>query len=116
MSFDVTKPFMGSAFDAQESVGSLKMPQIKHAYFRGQTVTLDGWRMTGCKFESCTLEVSTSYFVIERCFVDADTVVSWAGEAVNLIQLFHMRDDSMRADQPGFAATKHTDGSYSIGA
>ncbi|MNG35032.1 hypothetical protein D3C84_1216750 [compost metagenome] len=60
--------------------------------------------------------MSSTYFSIERCFVDAKTVVHWEGDAIKLIQLFNMRNDEMRAQSPEFAAIKNSDGSYTLGA
>ncbi|WP_156717531.1 hypothetical protein [Pseudomonas sp. FH1] len=115
MEFDLTKPFAGLSAHGVSALEGLKMPEMKHAYFNNKNLTLDGWRMVGCKFEKCTLNVSSSYFIIERCFVDSDTIVVWMEQSIKLVQLFHMRNDHMRNTKPEFSAIKHPDGSYSIG-
>lgn len=115
MEIDLAKPFADKIGSGVSAFEIAQMPEIKFAFFKDKDITLDGWRLIGCRFENCTLNVSSSYFSIERCFVDAKTVVQWEGDAIKLVQLFNMRDDDMRAAMPEFAAVKNSDGSYTIG-
>ena len=115
MDFELTKPFADSIGSGVSTFEVAQMPEMKFAYFKDKEITLDGWRLIGCRFENCTLNVSSTYFSMERCFVDSETVVMWQGDAIKLIQLFHMRNDEVRAGNPEFAAIKNPDGSYTLG-
>lgn len=116
MDFELARPFSDAISGGGGAFEVAQMPEMKFAYFKDKELTLDGWRLIGCRFENCTLNVSSTYFSIERCFVDDDTIVMWEGDAIKLIQLFNMRNDEVRSASPEFAATKNRDGSFTLGA
>ena len=93
----------------------LILPESKGLWFNNQTIHLDGWKFIACRFDNCTIYVSTGNFVIDSCFIDATNKVYFNGVSVNIIKLYNRHSDITREVMPGFAASKNSDGTLSIG-
>ena len=102
----------------QNSLGLLSSllvrPEIKDVWFNAKEVKLDGFLFVGCRFDNCTLILSSTNFEIENCYIDASTKISYAGEIIKPIQLFNSRYDWVYQNAPYFAPTKNADGTITI--
>lgn len=62
--------------------------EVKGLYFNGQTVHLDGYRFVRCRFDNCTMVVSTLDFEFVECIIDPSTTVHYSNRLVKLLKLF----------------------------
>ena len=88
----------------------------RNLYYHGKQVTLDGYRFEQCRFDRCTLVVHSANFVLDRCVIDARSVIQYGPSLVKVIQLFTSRYDWLAENLPNLAPTAHADGTISIGA
>lgn len=88
---------------------------VNKQWFNGEDVPLDGWTFTNCRFDNCRLHVTSTTFLIDKCFIGEGTTIHYGGDVVKIIKLFHMKNDFMRSHHPHFAPTFHGDGTVSIG-
>lgn len=93
---------------------ALDRPEVSGAWFNGKSVKLDGFRFVGCRFDNCTLTISSVNFEIESCFIDGSSQIRYAGEVVKPIRLFNSRYDWVYEHMPFFAPTKNPDGTITI--
>ncbi|MBM1143633.1 hypothetical protein GN155_007580 [Alcanivorax sp. ZXX171] len=92
----------------------MNRPEVKGAWFNGKKIKLDGYRFIGCRFDNCTLTLSSTNFEIEDCFIDNSSLIEYAGEIVKPIKLFNSRYDWVYQNMPFFAPTKNSDGTITI--
>lgn len=91
-------------------------PIVKGQWFKDQTMRLDGWQFQNCRFDSCMLHVATTSIRLDRCYIDEHTSIIFEGMILNIVRLFHVRNNYMKNQFPYFAPTYHEDGTISIGA
>lgn len=66
-------------------------PEVKGIYYNGKKVVLDGYTFNGCRFDNCTLEVTSLNFDLIGCVIDPSTVISYGNSVLKVIQLFNSR-------------------------
>jgi hypothetical protein len=91
-------------------------PIVKGQWFKNQEMRLDGWSFQNCRFDGCRLNVASTTFKLERCYIDEHTSIVFEGAILNVVRLFHVRNEYMKKSAPYFAPTYHEDGTISIGA
>src|ERR1043166_4134699 len=66
-------------------------PEVNGLYYRGKILVLDGYRFTNCRFDNCTLQVSTTNFSLVHCVIDDLTTIQYGGDTLKLVKLFNSR-------------------------
>jgi len=100
---------------SQGLLGLLRRPEVNGLYYNGQKIVLDGYRFIGCRFDNCTLEVSSLNFDLIRCVIDPSTVISYGPSVAKIIQLFNGRYDwASRNFAVPFVPVKNDDGTITI--
>lgn len=90
-------------------------PIVTGLYYNRQKVVLDGYTFTGCRFDNCTLEVSTLNFDLIRCVIDPSTVITYGESLLKVIQLFNGRYPWAYEHFPAFfVPIRNDDGSITI--
>lgn len=114
MSFPSTPPLSGLSGLTQ---GLLipENPSVKGQWFKDQVIRLDGWRFHNCRFDSCSLHLATASVCLERCYIDEHTSIIFEGVTLNIVRMFHVRNNYMKEKFPFFAPTYHENGTISIG-
>ena len=92
----------------------LQRPEVRGTWYNRKVVKLDGYRFVSCRFDNCTLEVSSTNFELERCYIDSTTVVRYSGDIVKPIRLFNRVYDWIYQQIPYFAPVRHEDGTITI--
>lgn len=90
-------------------------PIVKGQWFKDQVMRLDGWQFQNCRFDGCKLHVATASISLDRCYIDEQTMIIFEGAVLNIVRLFHVRNNYMKDQFPFFAPTYHADGTISIG-
>lgn len=99
----------------QGLLGLLRRPEVQGLYYNRQKIVLDGYRFIGCRFDNCTLEVSSLNFDLIRCVIDPSTVISYGPSVAKIIQLFNGRYDwASRNFTVPFVPVKNDDGTITI--
>lgn len=109
-------PIQGSIQDIFGLIGRplLQNPEVKEVWFNNKTITLDGYTFTGCRFDNCTLNLSSSNFSIVRCYIDDSTQIYYSGEILKVIRLFNRQYDWFYKEAPIFAPKRNADGTITI--
>ncbi len=94
----------------------LSKPEIKGTWFNNREVKLDGFRFVSCRFDNCKLTVTSTNFELERCYIDANTVILYGNEIVKPIRLFNSRYEWVYNTMPYFAPVRYQDGTITIKA
>lgn len=89
--------------------------EVKSVYYNQKVVPLDGYHFRECRFDGCTLVVSSTNFVLDHCILDDACVIQYGGSLVKVVQLFTSRYRWMHDSVPGLAPVKNSDGTISIG-
>lgn len=92
----------------------LQKPTLNSIWYNNKEVKLDGYKFSGCRFDNCTLILTSSNFELENCFIDESTRVQFGGQIVNAIKLFNSRSDWAYSNMPFFAPVKNVDGTITI--
>jgi hypothetical protein len=92
----------------------LDRPEVNGLYYNGKELTLDGYTFIGCRFDNCTLRLSTSNFNLIRCIVDDSTTIIYGTSALKVIQLFNSRYPWAYEHLKGFVPTLNPDGTITI--
>lgn len=94
----------------------LNRPEVNAIWYNKKEVKLDGYKFIGCRFDGCTLTVTSSNFELESCFIDSSTVIKFGGDIVKPIKLFNSRSEWAYEKSPFFAPIKNADGTITIKA
>lgn len=90
-------------------------PEARGLYFNGKNIKLDGYRFVGCRFDGCTLEITSTNFEIIECVLDPSTRIIYGNTVLKIIQLFNSRQEwSYGIFPPGFVPQKNPNGSITI--
>lgn len=65
--------------------------KVEGLWFDTKRIVLDGYSFNSCRFDNCTLVVSSSNFDITNCLIDERCVVEYGNEITKIIQLFNSR-------------------------
>jgi hypothetical protein len=63
---------------------------VQNFVYRDQTIHLDGFHFTNCRFERCTLASDFGDFTLTRCFISPDSRLGFSSALVRVIRLFHL--------------------------
>jgi hypothetical protein len=63
-------------------------PQLTGVWYHDTQFSLDGYHFVGCRFDRCTLHVSSGNFELTNCFVAPDTEIIYQSETIAIIRLF----------------------------
>lgn len=90
-------------------------PVVKNQWFNGQVIGLDGWHFISCRFDNCSLRISTPAFFLENCFIDDTSSVTFTPELIELVRLFNFRNRYMQNGYPQYCPTVNPDGTITVG-
>lgn len=90
-------------------------PTVKGLYYNGRSVTLDGYRFEGCRFDNCTLVVLSTNFELIDCVIDPTTSIQYSNDTAKIVKLFNSRHEWAYAQIPGLAPRRNSDGTITIG-
>lgn len=91
------------------------LPELKNVYYNGKTVPLDGYNFQYCRFDNCTLQISSTNFKLHHCIIDPSCQIQYGQSLVKVVQLFTSRYPWLVEQVPSLAPTLHDDGTLSIG-
>lgn len=94
--------------------GLIARPEVQGLYYNGQTLALDGYRFVRCRFDNCTLYVSSTNFDLIHCVIDSSTSVVYGSSVIKAIQLFNSRHSWAYQQMPEFAPKVNADGTITI--
>lgn len=89
-------------------------PVLTGVWYNKQSVSLDGYRFVGCRFDNCELHIDSSNFDIDRCFIDESSILIYGPKSVKIVKLFTRAYDWFYSNIPHLAPEKHDDGTISI--
>ncbi len=108
----INAPF-GTATNSLAALMSSR-PEVNGMYYLRKKITLDGYSFIGCRFDGCTLEISTTNFDLINCIVDPSTSITYAPAVLKIIKLFTSRLTWAPQHFPGFVPTYNADGTITI--
>lgn len=88
--------------------------EVRGIWFNGKKLTLDGYHFFNCRFDNCTLLISSNNFELHNCFLDKSTNVSFGEDVVKVLRLFNRVYPWMDEEYPYFVPKRHEDGTISI--
>lgn len=62
---------------------------ISNRYYKGQTISLDGYTFSNCCFHNCVLVTVTGTFVLNSCTI-ANCQMRFGPHAIRVIKLFNV--------------------------
>lgn len=92
----------------------LLKPEVKNLWYNGSEVKLDGYKFVSCRFDHCTLVITSPNFELHSCFISDDTVVRFGSEIAKPIRLFNLRHNLVYDSMPFFAPIKNADGTITV--
>lgn len=93
----------------------LGRPELNSVYYNSKVVSLDGYRFVGCRFDNCTLQVSSLNFEIVQCVLDPSTRIEYSESAARVIRLFLGRYDwAYTTFHEFFVPKRNSDGTITI--
>ncbi|MGJ3352763.1 hypothetical protein [Providencia sp. Je.9.19] len=87
---------------------------VNGLWYNQKDLTLDGYRFIGCRFDLCSLYISTTRFELINCFIDDKTLTYYSNEILKVIKLFNSRNKAMYDNYPYFAPMRNIDGTITI--
>ena len=98
-----------------QSLSTLGQLQIVDGlWFNQKSFSLDGYRFVGCRFDGCSLHVSTLNFELVNCHVDQKTVITYGPQTLKIVKLYNSRNDYAYNFLSVFAPAKNADGTITI--
>ena len=94
----------------------LKNPEVKGAWYNAKKIKLDGYNFIDCRFDNCQLEITSTNFELERCYIDQSTTILYGGEIIKPIRLFNARYEWVYENMPYFAPMRNSDGTITLKA
>jgi hypothetical protein len=88
---------------------------VETMWFNHRAIKLDGYAFRDCRFDNCTLTITSTHFQLINCKVDPSTKIIYAGKTINVIQLFTLNFEWDPVQWGSFVATKNPDGTISLG-
>lgn len=91
-----------------------RRPTVQGLYYNGKEVMLDGYTFVGCRFDNCTLSVSSTNIQLINCVIGESTVIQYGPETIKIVQLFNSRINWVYERAPQLAPRKNADGTITI--
>lgn len=93
----------------------LYKPEVKDVYYRGKEIKLDGYKFVSCRFDGCTLLLTSNNFELDHCVIDDTTSIRYGEDVARPIKLFLGRYEwAYQLFDAYFVPTKNPDGTISI--
>lgn len=89
-------------------------PELKDTWFNGKEVKLDGFRFVNCRFDNCSLTISSNNIELINCLIDDKSTIYFEGDVINPIKLFNRKWDLVYETAPLFAPVRNADGTITI--
>lgn len=87
---------------------------VQGMWFNNRHVALDGYVFQSCRFDNCTLHISSGNFQFDRCHIDMSTTITYGATTLKVVKLFNSRNDWFYEHYPSLAPTRNHDGTISI--
>lgn len=94
----------------------LNKPEVSGVWYNAKEVKLDGYKFNSCRFDKCTLIVTSTNFELNNCYISEDTTIRFGSEITKPIRLFNHRDQAVYKSLPFFAPTLNADGTITVKA
>lgn len=89
--------------------------KVVNLYFLNKKIVLDGYSFEGCRFDRCTLVVTTTNFDITNCIIDASCKIEYGSHVTKIIQLFNsVHPKAYEFFAPPFVPLRNPDGTITI--
>ena len=63
-------------------------PEIHDTHYRDETIALDGHVYVNCRFERCTLDISSANYDLIGCILDLSTTLTYRSSVADLLRFF----------------------------
>lgn len=90
------------------------IPEITGAWYNGKEVKLDGFKFVNCRFDNCTLTLSSNNIELDHCIIDDDSIILYSGDVLKPLRLWNRNTKWIYDNVPTFAPTKNDDGTITI--
>jgi hypothetical protein len=89
--------------------------KVEGLWFETKKLVLDGYSFNGCRFDNCTLVVSSTNFDLTNCLIDERCVIEYGNEITKIIQLFNSQwEQAYHRWASPFVPKKNPNGSITI--
>lgn len=84
----MTETSLSTLSDLERMFGAYAFgkPEAKGLWYHNQTLTLDGYRFVGCRFDSCTLNVNSGEIYLDHCIISGDTRILWGPSVIRALR------------------------------
>jgi len=94
-------------------------PAVKDAWYKGQTIQIDGYTFEDCRFDGCKLITELATFKFRRCYISSDCRVYFKGAALKtarlLMHVLRVQERiEVREDELGVYAALNHDGTFTL--
>lgn len=89
-------------------------PEVKNVWFNAKEIKLDGYTFRNCRFDNCKLQITSTNFELDSCFIDPTTTIIFGTEIAKPIRIYNVHNDWVYEKLPFFAPQKNSDGTISI--
>ena len=94
--------------------GLLEIPTVEDTWYNGKTLKIDGFKFINCRFDKCILQVSSSNFSLDHCYIDERTVIVYLGDTMKIVRLYNKDNNYLKQNVPSYVPTQNDDGTISI--
>ena len=89
--------------------------KVEGLWFDAKRIVLDGYSFIGCRFDNCTLVVTSTNFDLTNCLIDKRCVIEYGNEITKIIQIFNSQwGESYHRWASPFVPTRNPNGSITI--
>lgn len=89
--------------------------RVNGLYYLNKKIVLDGYSFTGCRFDRCTLSISSTNFELSNCIIDDTCTIEYGVGLTKVIQLFNSRyPRAYEFFAPPFVPLRNEDGTITI--
>ena len=90
-----------------------QLQEVNGLWFNQRTIGLDGYRFIGCRFDTCTLHISTTNFELINCHLSSNTIITYGPNVLKVIKLFNSRSEAYE-HLGAFVPERNSDNTISI--
>ena len=91
-----------------------QLHEVNGLWFNQKKILLDGYRFVGCRFDLCTLHITTTSFELVDCYIDDRTIISYGSDTLKIVKLYNSRNVNAYSLAGSFAPDRNADGTISI--